>query len=96
MDGHPSSYSDCEKGIGIYIDQDLTFSKHTSMAVNKVNKATAITRTFDYIYRHIHAYIYIKALIRPLLDYAGSVWYPHIKKDIEEIEMCSNAQLNRS
>ena len=62
MDGHPSSYSDCEKEIGIYIDQDLTFSKHTSMAVNKVNKATAITRTFDYIYKDIFMQIYISKL----------------------------------
>ena len=28
MDGHPLSNSDCEKDLGIHIDQDLTFIKH--------------------------------------------------------------------
>ena len=86
MDGHPLSNSDCEKDLGIYIDQDLTFSKHISMAVNKANRVMAITRrTFDYIDKDMFIQIY-KGLIRPHLEYATSVWSPHLINHIEEIE----------
>ena len=77
MDGHPLSNSDCEKDLGIYIDQDLTFSKHISMAVNKANRVMAITRrTFDYIDKDMFIQIY-KGLIRPHLEYATSVYGLH-------------------
>ena len=86
MDGHQLNKSACEKDLGIYIDQELSFDKHINSAVNKANRILAIARkTFDHIDQDMFMLIY-KGLIRPHLEYATSVWSPHLMKHIEDIE----------
>ena len=86
MAGHQLNKSACEKYLGIYIDQELSFDKHINSAVNKANRILAIARkTFDHIDQDMFMLIY-KGLIRPHLEYATSVWSPHLMKHIEDIE----------
>ena len=86
MDGHQLNKSACEKDLGMYIDQELSFEKHINSAVNKANRILAIARkTFDHIDQDMFMLIY-KGLIRPHLEYATSVWSPQLIKHIEDIE----------
>ena len=75
MEGHNLIYSSCENGLGIYIDEELSFDIHISQAINKT-KIMAIARdTFDFMNGDIFLNIF-KWLVRPHLEYATAVWSP--------------------
>ena len=38
MDGHKLNISDCEKDIGIHVDEHLSFDAHINHIVNKANR----------------------------------------------------------
>ena len=74
------------KDLGVGISKDLSWSQHISTIVNKANQVlglirrtvgTANTSTFSLLYN---------SLVRPLLEYAVSVWNPYLVKDIHAIE----------
>ena len=86
MEGHPLNYSNCEKDLGVHVDRNLNFDKHINQQINKANRIMAIVRkTFDHMDKEIFLNIY-KGLIRPKLEYASSVWSPHLIKHIEALE----------
>ena len=43
----------CEKDIGVYVDSELTFSKHTITQVNKANKLVGMIRRNFYQSRQV-------------------------------------------
>ena len=54
--------------------------------VNKANRILGlIRRSFSYLDNKIFKQLF-QALVRPHLEYASSVWSPHLKKDIKLIE----------
>ena len=72
--------------LGIEISQNLRCKEHIQMATNKAN------RTLGFVRRNLgkcsedtkkSAYT---TLIRPQLEYASSVWDPHYKTEIDELE----------
>ena len=72
--------------LGIEISQNLRWKEHIQMATNKAN------RTLGFVRRNLgkcsedtkkSAYT---TLIRPQLEYASSVWDPHYKTEIDELE----------
>ena len=78
--------SSCEKDIGVYVDQRLTFDTDTETKVNKANSILGIIRiAFTYLDEEIFRFLF-KALVRPNLEYAQSVWCPYLKKHVELIE----------
>ena len=86
MEGHPLEYSECEKDLGVFIDNKLNFEKHINYSINKANKVMAVARkTFDYMDKDIFLQIY-KGMVRPHLEYASSVWAPHLVKHVEALE----------
>ena len=86
MDNHILNYSNCEKDLGVYIDTKLNFDTHINTAINKANRVLAITRkTFDFMDVETFLNIY-KGLVRPQLEYASSVWSPHLIKHIDALE----------
>ena len=75
-----------EKDIGVLVDKDLNFVSHMQQAVNKANSIVGlIRRTFVYLDEVTFKQLF-KALVRPHLEYAASVWNPYKVKDIEMIE----------
>ena len=75
-----------EKDLGVVIDSQLTFSKHISLKVNKANSIMGlIRRTFRHLDEQTFRGLF-KALVRPHLEYAGTVWNPATKKDITALE----------
>ncbi len=66
---------------------DLSWNSHINQVTNKANK------TLGFVRRNIrttnskvkeHAY---KALVRPQVEYASSIWDPYTKENIHKIEM---------
>lgn len=75
-----------EKDLGVTFDNKLKFSNHISEKVNKANSIMGIIRRS---FRHLSCLVFVrlfKALVRPHLEYAATVWSPHLKKDIKLIE----------
>jgi hypothetical protein len=86
MDNHILNTSRCEKDIGIFIDDELKFDTHINHIVNKANRILAICkRTFASINIDTFRLLY-KGLIRPQLEYASSVWSPHLIRQIDILE----------
>ena len=86
MEGHRLSYTKCEKDLGIFIDDKLSFDKHINYSINKANRVMGIVRkTFEYMDEEIFLQLY-KGLIRPHLEYASSVWSPHLIKQKDSLE----------
>jgi exonuclease III len=73
--------TECEKDLGIHIDSDLNFSKHTETQVNKANRILGmIRRSYEYIDSSTMKLLFC-ALVRPHLEFASTVWSPRYEKD---------------
>ena len=71
--------SDCEKDIGVYIDNKISFDTHIDNMISKANRVSAMVRnTFDHMNEDVFQLIF-KGLMRPLLEYAAPIWSPHIQ-----------------
>ena len=72
--------SSCEKDIGVYIDEHLTFETHIVTKVNKANSVMGIIRrSFTFLDEELFVLLF-RALVHPILEYAQSVWSPYLKK----------------
>ena len=77
---------DEEKDLGVTIDSELSFEAHMDDKINKANGILGlIRRTFTYLDKDILLTLY-KALVRPHLEYANTLWKPRAKKYIKSIE----------
>lgn len=75
-----------EKDVGVTIDSKLKFEQHIQSKVNKANQIVGlIRRSFKYLDYKTFCLLF-KALVRPHLEYAATVWNPHLKKHIEIVE----------
>ena len=69
-----------EKDLGVYVDSDLKFEAHIASKVNKANSIVGlIRRSFNYLDGELFKKLYI-SFVRPHLEYAQSVWQPHLVK----------------
>jgi len=75
-----------EKDLGVNVDNQLKFSNHIEMQVNKGNKLLGlIRRSFTYLDRNIMLTMY-KTLVRPLIEYGHTITYPRYEKDKKLLE----------
>ena len=75
-----------KKDVGVAIDNNLNFELHIQTQINKANQIAGLMRR-SFIYMDYKTFMLLfKALVRPHLEYASSVWSPYKKKDIEAIE----------
>ena len=75
-----------EKDVGVTFDPSLEFRLHIANMINKANSRVGmIRRSFSYLEANNFNTLY-KSLVRPILEYCSSVWYPLYKTDINEIE----------
>ena len=76
----------CERDLGVYIDSDLKFSHHTTTQVNKANRLVGmIRRCYTYLDAYSFRRLFI-SLVRPHLEYCGTVYNPRLVKDKRQIE----------
>ena len=69
--------SDCEKDIGVYINNKMFYDTHINNMIFKANRVLAVVRnTFDYMDEDVFRLIF-KGLIMPRLEYASPVLSPY-------------------
>ena len=86
MDGKILKSTEDECDLGVIFQKDLKFSKHIATKINKANSILSLlSRSFKYIDKYAFLKLYT-ALIRPHVEFANVIWYPHLRKDIESIE----------
>ena len=80
LHGQNLAHVTSEKDIGVIIDDKLSFEQHISEKINKANSIVGIIRrSFKYLTHGMFTRLF-KALVRPHIEYANTVWNPHLKK----------------
>jgi ribonuclease P/MRP protein subunit RPP40 len=78
--------SSVEKDVGIYISDDLKWSKQVRSAACKANNIlSVIDKTFTYKDKNLIRMLYC-TYVRPHLEFAIQAWCPYFMKDIDELE----------
>jgi hypothetical protein len=78
--------STLEKDVGIYISDDLKWSKQVRSAACKANNMLAVlNNTFTYKDKNLIRTLYC-TYVRPHLEFAIQAWCPYYSKDINELE----------
>ena len=87
LNGHYLTRVLSYKYLGVTITSDLMWSSHINNMCNKTRKLIGLFyRTF---YKHSSTGTMLKlysSFLRPHLEYASSVWDPHLRKDIDLLE----------
>ena len=80
---------DCIKYLGVMITQDLNWARHIQSVCNKGNRILGVFyRNLSFCPRDAKLAAY-KGLLRPVLEYASTVWDPHqsyLKDSLEAIQ----------
>ena len=74
---------ECEKDLGVYVDEKLSFEHHVSKSI-KTNKQI-ICRNFRNMGKDVFLNSY-KSLVRPHLEYGSVVWSPRFINEQKRIE----------
>ena len=75
-----------QKHLGVNVDNQLKFSNHIEMQVNKGNKLLClIPRSFSYLDKN-NMLIMHNTLVRPLIEYGLTIIYPRYEKDEKFID----------
>ncbi|XP_069103772.1 uncharacterized protein [Argopecten irradians] len=70
-----------EKDLGVTIDQQLKFTRHIEASAKKANQIQGVLkRSLKYLNKRSFCNLY-KAMVRPHLEYASTVWTTNTKKD---------------
>ena len=78
--------SDSEKDLGVLIANNLRPSSHCLDITRKANAVLGqLCRAFHYRDRHIFKRLYVQQ-VRPLLEFASTVWSPWTAADINTLE----------
>ena len=74
------------KYLGVTIDKNLSWSEHIKQITKKANNTKCfLQRNLSKCPLQVKSNCY-KALIKPILEYAATVWSPHTRRDIDAIE----------
>jgi len=83
---HTLAATSLEKDLGVWIDDELSFSQHIQTKISKANQVLGMLRhTFKFMEPTSFTLLY-KSLIRPHLEYAMVVWAPHTKRLKDSLE----------
>ena len=75
------------KYLGVTIDSRLSWKEHIKITTHKANTALAfLRRNLKPCSLHIKTKCYL-GIVRPIIEYACTVWAPHSVQDIAKIEM---------
>lgn len=78
------------KYLGLHITTDLSWKKHIDFITNKANRMLGyLKRNFQSAPSSIKLLFY-KSIVRSQLEYASSIWDPHIEILVHQLEMIQN------
>ena len=78
--------TECEKDLGVYMDNELKFRSHIDRVSKKANGVLGlIRRSFEYIDTDMFKTLFT-SLVRPHLEYGNIIWAPYYKKDIKVLD----------
>ena len=85
--GQPLETADSAKYLGIHLKSNLNWTDHIKAITKKASSVSAfLQRNIRPCPRKTKTLCYL-ALVRPLLEYASTVWDPHIQDNIHRLEM---------
>ena len=74
------------KYLGVWIDNKLTWNDHIQYITHKATQVNGLLyRNLRRCPPHIKTVCY-KSMVRPILEYASSVWDPHTNVNIQKLE----------
>lgn len=77
---------DKQMDLGVVISADLSWSDHIAHVASKANKVLyMISKAFPGCNLRNLATFY-RVYVRPILEYAGAVWFPTLQRDIDLLE----------
>ena len=83
---HQVTAVDNEKDLGVIFDNNLQFKSHITHIIHKANNVLGtIKRTFSSRDAHTIRLLYT-TLVCPILDYASTIWNPHLMGSIRDLE----------
>jgi len=74
------------KYLGVTLQADLSWGKHIDNTYSKANRTLGFLRRNLRVCSSKTKELAYKALVRPVVEYASSVWDPHTNRDISKIE----------
>ena len=78
--------TDASRYLGVKVTEDLTWSSHISEVAGKANRTLGfLRRNFKECAREVKAATYT-TMVRPVLDYAFTVWDPHQQETLEQVQ----------
>ena len=72
------------KYLGVTIADDLSWSKHITITTKKANQTLGFLKRNIRVHNKDLKSVAYKTLVRPQLEYASTVWYPHTTTDIKK------------
>ena len=104
LHGHTLESVESAKYLGCLISSDLCWTKHVNSICGKANKTLGFLRRNLNIGSTTVKQNAYNSLVRPIVEYASTVWDPYTQKDIHTLEMVQrrgaryvcNRQGNRS
>ena len=74
------------RDLGVTIDEDLKFHKHTLFVTNKVDHILGlIIRSFACLDSNLLVRLY-KSMVQPILEYANTIWGPYYLIDQRKVK----------
>ena len=87
LHGHTLEHVESAKYLGITLQSNLKWNQHVDTITSKANKTLGfLRRNLKIKSEKIKEKAY-KSLVRPLVEYASSVWDPHNETQVNQIEM---------
>ena len=74
------------KYLRVTIADDLSWSKHIDITTKKANQTLGFLKRNIQVHNKDLKSVAYKTLVRPQLEYASIVWYPHTTTDINKVE----------
>ena len=84
--GQKLEYSKSSKYLGVTITEDMRWTQHIDMLASKGHRSVGfLRRNFSSCSTKAKATTYT-TMVRPVLEYASSVWDPHLVRDSQKLE----------
>ena len=84
--GHILEEAETSKYLGINLNRTLSWNNHINTVAKKASNISAfLQRNLHQLPRKSKAQCY-QTLVRPLMEYACTIWDPHTKENINKLE----------